>query len=369
MKLKEKLSCYWNMMQENLFPWLEGSLGTLSERQQQLVTILEFARIEEFVLSGSGGAGRPEASREAMARALIAKAVYNFPTTSHLIDRLCCDKVLRQLCGWERISDVPSESTFSRAFAEFSESQLSERVHEALIQNYQSERLIGHISRDSTAIEARETAVKKEKISEAAEKEPKKRGRPKGGEAPNPKEPTRLEKQVSMTLKEMLDDLPKCCDTGTKKDSKGYKVSWKGYKLHIDTADGMIPISAVLTSASMHDSQAAIPLALMTHDRVINFYDLMDSAYDAKIIREHSQSLGHVPLIDFNHRSPNDNREFLPHEAQRYKERSGAERVNSRLKDEFGGLTVRVKGHLKVMSHLMFGLIALTVDQMVRLVT
>ena len=41
---------------------------------------------------------------------------------------------------------------------------------------------------------------------------------------------------------------------------------------------------------------------------------------------------GHVPLIDFNHRSPKDERQFAPHEAERYKERSTAERINARLK-------------------------------------
>ncbi len=35
----------------------------------------------------------------------------------------------------------------------------------------------------------------------------------------------------------MLEDLPKDCDVGTKKDSKGYKKSWRGYKLHIDTTE------------------------------------------------------------------------------------------------------------------------------------
>ncbi len=50
----------------------------------------------------------------------------------------------------------------------------------------------------------------------------------------------------------------------------------------------------------------------------------MDAAYDADIIRTHSQSLGRVPLIDFNHRRENNIREFLPHEKQRYKERSTA---------------------------------------------
>lgn len=213
-------------------------------------------------------------------------------------------------CYWNMMQD-----TFSRAFAEFSESQLAERVHKALIKQTQSGRLVGHISRDSTAIEAREKAIKKEEPPKTSEP-PKKRGRPKKGEKPSPKDPTRLEKQVNMTLEEMLKDLPSFCDVGTKKNSKDYKISWKGYKLHIDTADGMIPISAVLTSASMHDSQAAIPLSLMTHERVINFYDLMDAAYDAQIIREHSQSLGHVPLIDFNRRSPKDQRDFLPHEEQ-----------------------------------------------------
>ena len=91
----------------------------------------------------------------------------------------------------------------------------------------------------------------------------------------------------------------------------------------------------------------------------------MDSAYDTGLIRLHSQSLGHVALIDFNHRSPKDTRAFDPHEAVRYKERSSAERVNSRLKDSFGGRFVRVKGYAKVMSHLMFGIVCLTAEQLV----
>ena len=37
-------------------------------------------------------------------------------------------------------------------------------------------------------------------------------------------------------------------------------------------------------------------------------------------------------------------------------------------KDEFGGRYVRVRGHSKVYCHLMFGILALTVDQLMRLV-
>ena len=62
----------------------------------------------------------------------------------------------------------------------------------------------------------------------------------------------------------MLADLPRQCNVGSKKNSKGYLECWVGYKLHPDVADGQIPISCILTSASVHDSQAAIPLAEST---------------------------------------------------------------------------------------------------------
>ncbi len=44
-----------------------------------------------------------------------------------------------------------------------------------------------------------------------------------------------------------------------------------------------------------------------------------------------------------------------------------AERVNARLKDEFGARSVRVRGAIKVKCHLMFGVVALAVDQILRL--
>ncbi len=185
-----------------------------------------------------------------------------------------------------------------------------------------------------------------------------------------------------MTLPEMLDDLPAECSVGTKKNSKGYRDTWVGYKLHIDVADGQIPVSCILTSASLHDSQAAIPLATMSAERTTNCYDLMDAAYDAVQIREHSRALGHVPLIDINPRGDKALAEELQTEARRlkrlglqlpeqvrYNERTAGERVNGRLKDEFGGRHVRVRGNAKVMCHCMFGVLALTADQFLRLVT
>jgi len=320
--------------------------------------------------------GRPPADRHALARAFVAKAVLNLPTTLALIERLAADAVLRRLCGWESRRGLPSESTFSRAFAEFAASSLPARVHEALIRKTHKDRLVGHISRDATAIEARERPVKAQPAPAAA---PRKRGRPKKGEAAAKKEPRRLERQAGMTLAEMLADLPTACNTGAKRNAKGHVINWTGYKLHIDTADGDIPISCLLTSASVHDSQAAIPLASITAGRVTSLYDLMDSAYDAPEIWDKSRALGHAPIIDAKPRRgckaqavaeelARRRAGYEPAEAIRYNERTAAERVNGALKDSYGGRTARVRGHAKVFCHLMFGILALTAEQLMRLV-
>ena len=74
------------------------------------------------------------------------------------------------------------------------------------------------------------------------------------------------------------------------------------------------------------------------------------------------------PLIDKNPRG----REVIPmapHEAARYNERTAVERFNSRLKEEFGGRNVMVRGAEKVKLHLMFGVLALFADQLIKLIS
>lgn len=373
---RENLSRRWFEIQGTLFPHMTEQVGPLTKHHEQLISVLEFARIEDLLRRNYGLVGRPEEDRRAIFRAFIAKSVFKLATTVLLREYLLNDPTARRICGFQSRRHVPSESTFSRAFHDFAAKGLPDRVHEILIEKYQSDRLIGHVSRDATEIEARERVdpARKETMKiqakAAAQKagQKSKRGRPKKGEIRPPAPLPRLEKQLYMTIEEMLEDLPTVCDIGTKRNSKGHTNSWKGYKLHLDTADGGIPISAILTSASVHDSQVALPLATITAKRVTNLYDVMDSAYDSVIIRGYSRVLGHVPLIDFNKRSPKDTRAFAPHEAERYKQRSVAERMNARLKDEFGGRMIFVRGALKIKAHLMFGIIALTVDQLIRLV-
>lgn len=408
------LSQHWLTIQGVLFPSLKEKLGALGNVHMRVISALELVRVENFIKFYSGYPGRPSKDRVCIAHAFVAKSILNLPTTGSLLDRLEVDGVLRQICGWESKSHIPSEATFSRAFREFSDSQLPERIHQSLVRDNLKDHLFGHVSRDSTSIIAQEKRNKIQKAVSPAEspskalapsetveevKEPssvepvepcsdfnqshpppvkRKRGRPKGSK--KKKLPTRLERQQQMSLEEMLEDLPKLCDLGCKK-SRGYKETWKGFKLHIDVSDGQIPISCILTSASLSDSQAAIPLGVMTGQRITNLYDLMDSAYDSAIIREHSRSLGHVPIIEMNPRRNKKKQEECKAEPKRrkllniqmpdtvrYRERNSVERVNGRLKNEFGGNTVRVRGHAKVMTHLMFCMLALTADQLMRFI-
>jgi hypothetical protein len=367
MKLKDKISWLMGRVQKSLFPHLNQCLQSpLTEQEKRLVSLLELIEIERYVpktIRNFRYPGRSPLDRQALARAFVAKAFYRLATTSDLRRILLSAGNLRRICGFMTIGDVPSDSTFSRVFSEFVAGTLGTRVHDALVEKYLSQELVGHISRDSTAITGREKPTNKLKKV----KKPGKRGRPAKGEEREPPAEKRLDRQVNQSAEEAIGELPVACDRGTKKNAQGYKISWNGYKLHLDTNDLGLPISALVTSASLHDSQAAIPLIRQTSAKVTYLYDLMDAAYDAKRIEEVSRSYGHVPIIDKNSRG----KEVLPmapHEVERYKIRSSAERANSRLKEDFGANNVMVKGHEKVSLHLMFGVVTLFADQLLRLI-
>lgn len=356
----------WNSIESYLFPHLEAILREgLSKKEREFVRVCTIAELDQHISELEWKSlGRKPKDRLNILKAFVAKAVYNLETTRNLIDYLNSSPVLRRLCGWEYKHNIPHESKFSRVFALIAEHEICQKIHAAMISTHCGDRIIGHLSRDSTAIESREkiTVIKPQE-----ERVIKKRGRPKKGEV-RAKEKTAVEIQLDRSLQENISQLPTHCNKGTKKNSNGYKVSWKGYKLHLDCIDGDIPASALLTSASLHDSQAAIPLAQISSQRFHNLYDLMDAAYDSPSIHQFSQRLGHKALIDHNPRRGGQKRKFDSLEKLRYNERSSAERVNSNLKDNYGGRNIRVKGHLKVMSHLMFGIIAITANQLLKLI-
>ena len=158
----DAMKARWNHIQGTLFPWLREEIDPMTEALGRLVTTLDVIGLEAFVPEPPRGPGRPQGDRRALARAFVAKAVLGVPTTTALIERLDVDKSLRRILGWERRSQVPSEAMFSRAFAEFAQSDLPAKMHAALIERSLGGRIVGVIARDATEIEAREKPVKTE---------------------------------------------------------------------------------------------------------------------------------------------------------------------------------------------------------------
>jgi len=360
--LQQLVAIFGDVLQQQLFPALEQELGPISDRMQEFVRALALVGLDGFVVV-RGGRGRRPHDRSSIARAFLAKAIFNLPHTRALLERLAHDEVLRRLCGFEAAADVPDETVFSRAFAEFAQTELPQRVQQALVQRTRAQRLVGHILRDSTAILVHEKPAEKK-----ADTKPARRAHRKAGTTKKPEQmlPTERQWLGKMSVGEMLAELPRVCDKGCKPNAHGRRKLWVGYKLHLDVADGEIPISYVWTSASVNDMQVAIPLAKMSAQRVESCYEVMDTGFDCTAIREHGRELQHVPIIPYQKRGGEKPPEMAPHEQMRYRERSAVERVFSRLKDQYGATNVRVRGAAKVMAHLMFGVIALTADQILR---
>ncbi len=261
--------------------------------------------------------------------------------------------------------DIPHESTFSRAFTRFSQTGLLDQAHEDHVKQAFGETTVFHVSRDSTAVEARESTPPR---PPKKEKGPRQKPGRKKGVPPRPKEQSRQERQMEIPWRQSLDELPKGCDIGVKKNSKGLLDYWRGYKFHVDVSDGGIPLAACTTSANLHDSQVAIPLMQMTASRVGTvFYQLMDTAYAGKLIVEAAEALGQKVIIPPKAEIGGKAIPLDPASARRYKHRTVVERFNSELKDGYGGRHVRVRTQPKVHTHLMFGLLCIFAFAMLRL--
>lgn len=368
-------------LEQSLFPRLEESMGKLSSKESKLIKILDFAQIETFVFSSS--ITNPPKDREELARAFVAKQVYNLQTTRDLIERLKIDRTLRVICGWRYHSEIPSESKFSRVFKEFSQQRIATKAHDLFIEKYLSETLFFYHSMDATAVELREKAVKSKK-----EVKPKRRqGRPRKGEELPPKKPSILQQQEQMNdAEEMLSLIKTECNTSIKQNSKGNRHRWIGGKLHLSVVDGDIPITALYSSATVHDSSLALPLIKQSSQKVTYLYDLADAAYDNKIIKTYSQKQNHRPIIDVNPKNSKklkakialDKSEkkilqplnlYNDSDDLHYNQRSSVERVNAYLKDSYGCSKIYYQGAQKVASVFAFAVLSVCITQSLKLVT
>jgi hypothetical protein len=380
------LSKMWHKIlniENTLFPAIKETLRLeeLSSKESKLIHILDFAEIEKNITVVS--ITNTKKDREQIARAFVAKSVYNFQTTRDLIDRLRIDRTLRIICGWRYKNDIPSEATFSRAFGELSDLEVAQKTQEKFVSAYLGEKTFFYNATDATKIPLRQKPVKVEK----EKPKPKKRGRPKKGETREPVNPSILQKQKDMqTAEEMLSLVATECGVGIKQNSKGNREVWIGGKLHISVVDGDIPITAIYSAANVHDSSVALPLMQETSKKVNYLYDLQDAGYDADIIREYSSRLGHRPVIDINPKNSKvlkEKIELIKHETEvfealgqhlnldteHYNQRSMVERVNKYLKDDFGCDKIYYQGAQKVASVLAFGILSICIHQSLKLVT
>lgn len=368
------------LLQRELGQWAAGLALGLTPVHQRIVHTLDWLDMESLLGYAGPRVGAPECSRVALAHAFVAKAVLGFERTTQLRSRLAVDTVLRRLLGFESNRPLPSEATFSRAFAEFARLGLAGKAHEALIRQHLGASVIGHIARDATAICARERAqysaaetaalnAAKAAKADKAPKAPKRRGRPAAGSAKLEKAAprSRIPAQLLQTAQEALADLPQLCNKGKKRNAQGHLNTWVGYKLHLDVACCGVPITAVLTSASVYDNQVSVPLARLSAQRVTSLYTLMDAAYDSEPLRQFERDLGHVPIVAINSRGRENPPTLDAAEKKRFGERTAVERINSRLKDSFGCASMWVKGHAKVLCHTTFAVLAVSVDALMRL--
>jgi hypothetical protein len=145
------LAPYWKQVKEKLFPLLQEQTGLeLTDKLKVLAQILEIVRIEQFVPAPKRGKrGGQEIDR---------RPFFNLSQTRALKEQLDQSSALRKLCGMEKVA---SEPTLSRAFAQFAIIQLGQLAHAALVEKFVSPQLVMHVSHDSTALEAREKAIKK----------------------------------------------------------------------------------------------------------------------------------------------------------------------------------------------------------------
>jgi transposase len=329
----------------------------LSEEQRAFLVLLRLVEEDCPIRTRVyDGRGRIPYEDQPFFRAALGKSFLQIATTDKLIDRLHADANFRKICGFRK---VPSAATFSRRLATLARTAVMDQTLNAMVRRHLKGRLIGHILRDSTAIEAREKPQNKKADLPMAPKLPRRRGRPRKGQPRAAKKISRLATQARQKASVSLALLDTQSAWGAKKNSQGNFSFWKGYKLHLDVTDMGIPVTAVVTGANVHDSQLAIPMEKLTERKICHLYSLMDSAYDAQEIRSYIAAKGRVAIIEGNKRTGKSGRLLDAAQIQRFKIRTTVERATSHLKDWLLGSRVYVRGIRKVRFHLMSAVVCL----------
>ncbi len=241
------------------------------------------------------------------------------------------------------IPQVPSEASMSRLSRTVEGIVSIGALHERLIKIYTQgmERVIGHLSIDSTTIEAREKPYRKSKEVQQPEP-PKKRGRKPNGSSEQQEHRKRIAEEAEARLQYLAEppeksiaELEMRCSLTAKQNSKGKKQWFIGYKAHIAADDFGVPICFTVTGACVHDSKAAVPLLKMANQETEFFYILLDKGYISPAVNDYADLIERTVIIDRKGYKGNSPIPLESAYAERYKARTTVERTNSELKDGF----------------------------------
>jgi len=240
------------------------------------------------------------------------------------------------------ITEVPSEATVSRLSREVEQIVPPSSLHGRVVQAYAKslDRLaVGHLSIDSTIVEAREKPVRT-RVPKA--KPPKKRGRKAKGSLDEQQHRERQAQQeqeriayLQESFETSLGKLELRCSVTAKQNSKGKKQWFIGYKAHLATDDHGVPMSFAVTGASVHDSQVAVPLMKNTRETADFLYALLDKGYISPVINDYVGMIGRKAIIDRRAYKGVVADPLDQASQQRYGARTTVERTNSELKDGY----------------------------------
>jgi hypothetical protein len=277
---------------------------------------------------------------------MILKLMYQLLTIRQTLQLLQENGNLRMIV---EIDSVPSEASMSRLSRQVQKIVDPQEIHERLINLYQQEtgRIIGHLSIDSTIVEAREKPIK----ATQQRKRPKKRGRKRKGSieeaeyrALKAKKAQQLAQYLVESPEVSISELEKRCSLTAKQNSQGRRQWFIGYKAHMACDDFGVPVAYTVTGACVHDTQAAIPLMKLTQKNFDFLYALMDKGYVSTDIEAYVQMIGRRAIIaqrSYRGRPPP---QMDPPTALRYEVRTTVERTNGELKDGYLPVKLYRKG-------------------------
>ncbi|WP_054954666.1 IS1182 family transposase [Paenibacillus dakarensis] len=288
-------------------------------RFELIFATIDLAPILRIVNKKSRLGAPVETNYSAMVYSLIAGIIERIPTIKDLLKRLREDVLFRFDCGFSLAESIPSASTYSRLIQKLSQSDALEEVSQNVVKHAFEEGFIldDTVAIDATHIEARDRAPKKQE-QEKKPTVPKKRGRkPKQEREAWLLQKQQEEQQKSIYEKKIADQLdvpyktlreqmPIAPEWGVKCNSEGKNLNWYGFKGHlVGAAQSQYILGALLSSGSMNDGKAAIPLLKGLYAQFPTYrfrYATMDARYDYEPIYEEVRKWNAHAITAYNRR-------------------------------------------------------------------